>query len=165
MPSAATGPPTLRALTSGDGPAVRALAMPEIDRSPYRAGAQSALDTAIGGASRESRGIVALGDARLVGVAVYGEIAGASGAGRLQLIVVDRDVRRRGIATRLVERCVGGLAADGIRFVAIELPDDPGLSGSLELLLGCGFRVEATVADYFRDGIGLAILRRELETD
>jgi ribosomal protein S18 acetylase RimI-like enzyme len=155
---------TLRALEPRDSAAVRALALPEIARSPYAGGASAALEAAIAGTTREARGIIALNQTALVGVVVLGEIAGAEGAGRLQLIVVDEGARSRGIATRLVEQAAARLGADGMRFVAVELPDEPELAAAKRLLLRCGFHVEATVADYFRDGVDLAILQRALPT-
>ena len=36
----------------------------------------------------------------------------------------------------------------------------PALLAAKQLLLRCQFSVDATVADYFRDGVDLAILRR-----
>lgn len=164
MPSAGTdrGSVTLRALRSEDGPVVRAFAFPEIERSPYGVSPRSALEAVLTDADPDSRGLVAIHDGRLVGIAVYGGIAGSVGAGRLQLIVIDRDTRMRGIATKLVHGAIAALGAEGMRFVVVELPDDPALSASKQLLLQCRFRVEATVADYFRDGVDLAILRRDL---
>ena len=153
---------TLRALRVEDGPAARALALPEIERSPYGVSIRSALDAVLAGTDPDSRGLVAIHDGLLVGIAVHGTIAGALGAGRLQLIVVDRDLRRRGIATKLVHGAVAALGAEGVRFVTVELPDDPALLAAKQLLLRCQFSVEATVADYFRDGVDLAILRRDL---
>ena len=164
MPSAGTdrGIVTLRALRAEDGPVVRALALPEIERSPYGSGSSSALEAVLTGADPDSRGLVAIHDGRLVGIAVYGAIAGTAGAGRLQLVVVDRDTRMRGIATKLVHGAIAALGAEGARFVTVELPDDPVLSASKQLLLRCRFHVEVMVADYFRDGVDLAILRRDL---
>ena len=153
---------TLRALRAEDGSVARALALPEIERSPYGVSMRSALDAVLAGTDPDSRGLVAIHDGLLVGLAVYGAIAGALGAGRLQLIVVDRDLRLRGIATQLVHSAVAALGAEGMRFVTVELPNDPALSAAKLLLLRCSFSVEATVADYFRDGVDLAILRREL---
>ena len=167
MPSAGTdrGSVTLRGLRPDDGPAIRAFVFPEIDRSPYGAGARSALEAVLAGSDPEAHGLVAIHDGRLVGIAVYGAIAGSVGAGHLQLIVIDQDARMHGIATRLVRAVIDALGDERMRFVAVELPDDPALSASKQLLLRCGFQVETTVADYFRDGIDLAILRRDLIGD
>ena len=165
MPSAADtdrGTVTLRALRADDGPVARAMALPEIERSPYGVSMRSALEAVLAGTDPDSRGLVAIHDGALVGIAIYGAIAGALGAGRLQLIVVDRDMRLRGIATQLVHGAIAALGAEGVRFVSVELPDDPALIAAKQLLLRCRLSVEATVADYFRDGVDLAILRRDL---
>jgi ribosomal protein S18 acetylase RimI-like enzyme len=99
----------------------------------------------------------------VVGVVVFGAIAGSLGAGRVQLIVVSRSSRRSGIASALIERALDVLAAERMRAAFVELPDDPALSAATRLLVRCGFRIEARVADHFRDGIDLAVLRRDLE--
>jgi len=164
MPSAARhrGTVTVRAPRAQDEPVIRALTFPEIERSSYCVSLRSALEAVLAGADPESRGLVAIDDGRLVGIVVYGAIAGSVGAGRLQLIVIDRDTRMRGIATTLVHAAIAALGAEGVRFITVELPDDPTLSALKQLLLRCRFSVEATVADYFRDGVDLAILRRDL---
>jgi ribosomal protein S18 acetylase RimI-like enzyme len=165
MPSAGSGSVMVRALRADDRSAALALLRPAIAGSAYGAGARSALVALLEGTDPETRACVAVDDGKLVGIIVYGGIAGSVGAARVQLVVIDPDARMRGIATRLVEGAMALLASDGMRFVIVELPDDPALDPALRLLLRCRFRVEATVADFFRDGVNLAILRRELGGD
>jgi hypothetical protein len=43
-----------------------------------------------------------------------------------------------------------------------ELPDDPAIGSILALLRENGFREEARVRDFFRDGVALTFLRRRL---
>jgi ribosomal protein S18 acetylase RimI-like enzyme len=152
----------LRELRPSDAAAVRALALAEIERSDHRSGPRAALDAAVGGADPEARGLVAVSDARIIGVVIFGTVAGSVGAGRLQLVVVDPEARRRGIATRLVHAAIDALATAGSRFVMVELPHAPSLTAASALLARCGFRLEASVGDYFRDGVDLAILRRAI---
>jgi ribosomal protein S18 acetylase RimI-like enzyme len=152
----------LRDLRPSDAADVRALSASDVAESRYSASLRSALDPALAGVTAESRGMVALQAGRAVGVAVFGGIAGALGAGRIQLVVVERDLRRRGIASCLVDGALAELAAAGMRVAFVELPDDPLLSAVKQLLGRCGFRIDARVADYFRDGVDLAILRHDL---
>ncbi len=153
---------TLRAIRPTDAAAVRALVAPEIERLGYRESLGSAVDAAIAGRDPDSRAIVALDAVEVIGLVMHGAIAGAVGTGRVQFVVVDRNVRRRGIATRLIEGAASELAQDGYRAIFVELPDDPTLIAGRHLLASCRFGVEARVADYFRDGVDLVILRRDI---
>ena len=52
------------------------------------------------------------------------------------------------------------------RFMLAELPDDPReLGGSRDFLEALGFHEESRVDDFYRDGIALAFMRRELSRD
>jgi ribosomal protein S18 acetylase RimI-like enzyme len=163
MPGAGVGVEgvTVRALVQGDAAAVDAMARPEIERSGYPWSVRSAVDAVLRGNDPESRGLVAVEDGRVVGFAVFGAIAGAVAAGRVQLVVTHRDARRRGIAAMLVGRAVAELAADGTRVAFAELPEDPESSSVKRLLIRCRFRIDSRVADYFRDGVDLVILRHD----
>ena len=70
--------------------------------------------------------------------------------------LADDMLNRRG---RLVDAVAEAARADGARFVVAELPDDPAIGAVLALLRGHGFREEAHVPDYFRDGVALSVLR------
>jgi GNAT superfamily N-acetyltransferase len=133
-----------------------------VERSPYGLSPRAALEGTLAGRDPEYAGIVALDDAGITGVVLYGGIAGAEGAGRLNLVAIEHGKRMQGVATMLVEAAVEALRAEGKRFVTVELPDDPDLAQSESLLGRCGFQLEAHVPDYFRDGVDLAILRRNL---
>jgi ribosomal protein S18 acetylase RimI-like enzyme len=102
--------------------------------------------------------------ARVVGRIDFGVIAGAQGAGRLQAITVDAASRRRGVARALVDAAVATLRDEGCRFVAVEIPDDPAAAPARALLADRDFRVEASVAGYFREGVAMLILRRDLDS-
>ena len=164
MPAARDGSAglTVRAARAGDAADVRALTAPELDRSRYGSGARSAIETALRAADAESRALVGADGGRIVGIIVYGTIAGSVGTGRFQLVITDAGRRRRGIATALVNAAVASLVADGSRVLFVELPDDPALADAKHLLFRAAFRVEASVADYFSDGVDLLVLRRDL---
>ncbi len=152
----------LRELRPDDSAAVRSLATAGLEGLNFRSAFLAAVDAVLGAGSPEARGIVATSAGRVDGLGVFGTIAGTVGAGRLQLVVVDGGARRRGIATRIVNEAVGALGSAGARFVIVELPTAPALAASRNLLESCGFRIESVVADYFRDGVDLAILRYEI---
>jgi ribosomal protein S18 acetylase RimI-like enzyme len=152
----------IRAARPDDVPFVRALVDSSLAGSAYHEGATAAVDSALFRPSAEARALVALLDDRHAGVTVYGAVAGAVSAGRIQVIVVDAAARGHGVARSLVQAALTVLADAGMRVVFIELPGDPALAATRSLLLASGFRIDATVADYYRDGVDLVILRHDL---
>jgi hypothetical protein len=50
----------------------------------------------------------------------------------------------------------------GAKFLLAEMPDDPAIGTVLSLLKHHGFREEARVPDFFRDGVALSFLRLTL---
>jgi ribosomal protein S18 acetylase RimI-like enzyme len=110
----------------------------------------------------EASAIVAESDGRLVGVAVFGLVAGAEGAGKMHGMAVAPEAQRHGIARALIEAFVEDLQQRGARFVLVEFPDAPELAGGRTLLQHAKFVEESRIKDYFRDGIALVFLRRDL---
>lgn len=164
MPGAGTdrGRVVLRALMPIDASAARALIVPELERLGYSEGPRSALEAVVAGRDADSRGLVAIDAEHVVGCIIFGSVAGAVETGRIQLLVVAEEARRRGIATRLTDDAIAELTRDGNRVIFVELPDDPALAPAMRLLVRSEFHVDARVANYFRDGVDLAILRRDL---
>ena len=154
---------SVRAYRPEDVDALRRLADPELERSTYRSGPRSAIDGVVSGTDPDARCLVAVDshDA-VVGFVIHGTIAGSEGAGRVQLLVTAPAVRRTGIARRLVEAATRELQAAGARFVVIEIPDDPALVHARSLFEAVGFQVDARVRDFYRDGVDLAVLRRDI---
>ena len=100
---------------------------------------------------------------RVVGVGIFGLVAGSQGAGTMYAAAVDRGARRRGIGRALVRAAADSLAARGARFVIVEVPDDPAATARfVELLAASGFGETARVPDLYRDGVALAFWRRDL---
>ncbi len=155
-------PPTIRTLRAGDAAEVRALVLPELERSRYPGAPRAALDAVLDGTDPDSRALVAVREQRLIGVVIHGTIAGSLGAGRLQLIVIAPASRRAGVAIALIDAAAGDLRHAGARFVTVEMPDDIELAPAMALLARTGFHIEASVRDFFRDGVDLAVFRREL---
>lgn len=120
------------------------------------------LELAFEGRESESRALIAERAGDVVGFALFGEVAGAVGTGRMHFITVSAGARLHNIGTGLCELAVADLAGRGARAVFAEVPDDPRLTSGLALLTRCGFREEARVADYCRDGVALLLLRRTI---
>jgi ribosomal protein S18 acetylase RimI-like enzyme len=134
-----------------------------LERTRYLAGALDALRTTVLSPSEDARAFASVRGARIQGVVVFGFFGGASGAGRLQLVVVERDARRSGVGAAMVREALAALREDGARFVLAELPDDSyELPGARELLESCGFAEESRVEHFYRDGLALSFMRLEL---
>ncbi len=110
----------------------------------------------------EVSALVAETDGRVVGVAVFGLVAGAEGAGKMYGMAVAPEAQRQGVARALIEAFVAELARRGARFVLVEFPDAQELAGGRTLLQHAKFAEESRVLNYFRDGIALVFLRRDI---
>jgi len=154
--------PTIRALSPGDTGEVRALVLPELEQSRYPGAGRAALDAVLDRTDPETRALVAVREQRVVGVVIHGTIAGSMGAGRVQMVVIAPGSRRAGVATALIDAALDDLRRTQVRFVIVEMPDDPELAPAMALLDRTGFHTEARVSDFFRDGVDLAVFRREL---
>ena len=134
-----------------------------LERTRYLDGALNALRSAVLSPSPDARALGSLPGAHINGVIVFGFFGGASGAGRLQLVAVERDARRAGVGAAMVREALAELREEGARFVLAELPDDPRvLPGAREFFESSGFREESRVDDFFRDGLALSFMRLEL---
>lgn len=132
--------------------------------TPYLDGALDALRRAIGTPGADGRALASMREGRLEGVIVFGFFGGANGAGRVQLAVTDASARRTRVGTALMEQALTLLRADGARFVLAELPDDPRvLRNARAFLESSSFREESRVEDYYRLGVALSFMRRELD--
>ncbi|HEY9225965.1 MAG TPA: hypothetical protein VIP11_04915, partial [Gemmatimonadaceae bacterium] len=93
---------------------------------------------------------------------LYGLIAGTAHAARLHTAVLAPGVQTDDVGARLM-RAVGDAAREaGARFILAEMPDDPAIGSILSLLRDQGFREEARVPDFFREGVALTFLRLPL---
>ena len=158
-PSAAAA---FRPLVSHDARVVRLLVTHEVSGTPYTAIVEYFLGLALEGRSEESRGLVAEHDTDVIGVVLFGEVAGSVGTGRIHFVTVSASARLNAIGSALCDAAVADLAASGNRLAVAEVPDDRRLTSGIALLARCGFREVGRVADYYRDGTDLVILARSL---
>ena len=159
---AATDAYEIRPLRSPDGHAAREMVGTELDRTPYKETPQAALESALDRPGAEYCGVVAVAGHELAGLILYGLVAGTVGAGRIYLVAVTASARLRGVATTLIDAATRDLKRHHARFAVVEFPDDPMLAAGKALLQRAGFGEVARVKDYFRDGVDLTFLRRDL---
>lgn len=143
-----------------DRAAVRGLVDHDVAGTPYAAVVEYFLRLASEGNESESRAIVAERAGEIVGLALFGEVAGAIRTGRMHFVSVTASARLHAIGVGLCEAAVADLVSTGARLIIAELPDDPLLSPGRALLTRCGFSETARVADYYRDGVDLVVLQR-----
>jgi hypothetical protein len=62
----------------------------------------------------------------------------------------------------MIDGVVAAIRELGGRLLLAELPADSALGRTLTLLRSNGFKEEGRVRDYFRDGVALLFLRRDL---
>ena len=152
----------IRRFRAEDARDIRSLVAPELERSGYPSAPRAAIDALVDGTDADARALVAMDEDAVIAFIIHGMIAGSEGAARLQLIMTAPAFRRSGIARRLVESAIEDLRGAGARFVAVEMPLDPALEPAAALLGRCGFHIEARVRDFYRDGVDLAIFRRDI---
>lgn len=156
------GPVRIRPATNADRRALETLIEHDLGDSPYAGIPAYYLRLAFDGRPGESRVVVAERRTLVVGLALYGEVAGAVGTGRLHFITVTAAARLEAIGTSLCAAAVDDFRRRDTRLVVAEVPAHPVMAGGFALLARCGFGEAARVADYYQDGIDLVLLQRAL---
>jgi ribosomal protein S18 acetylase RimI-like enzyme len=129
----------------------------------YLDGALDALRSAVREPRIEARALASVTGDDVAGVTVFGIFGGTSGAGRLHFVVVESRARRNGVARALVSAAIESLRESRARFVLAEMPEDSReLGESRTFLEALGFHEESRVDDFYREGVALAFMRREL---
>ncbi|MBI4082213.1 MAG: GNAT family N-acetyltransferase [Candidatus Lambdaproteobacteria bacterium] len=94
---------------------------------------------------------------RVVGYTCYGPIPGTVGSYDLYWIVVDPKMQGRGLGKELVARTEAAVRAAGGRRVYIETASRPQYAPTQAFYLGCGYRQEAFLPDFYAPGDGKLI--------
>ena len=150
-----------RPLTSSDVEPVRALVWGALGVTPYVDRVMELLSAAEQG-DPESRALVIERDGTVAALALYGSVAGATDAWRISVILVAPSVELREVGRAIVDGVVESARRGGARLLVAELPADAVLGRSLSLLRANGFRQEARIPDFYRVGVALLFLRRQL---
>ena len=150
-----------RPLVPGDAEPVRALVWGALGITPYVDRVIELLSAAECG-DPVSHALVTERDGTVAALALFGPVSGATGAWHLNIVLVAPRVELREVGRAIVDAVVDAARSAGARILMAELPADAALGRTLSLLRANGFRQEGRVPDFFRDGVALLFLRREL---
>ncbi len=109
----------------------------------------------------EHRAYVVARDRTVAGLALFGAIAGTESGFKLHALVVELP-REGDVGERILAAVASAVIASGGRFMIAELADEPALATTIASLREEGFAEVGRIPDYFRDGVPLTILRRNL---
>jgi hypothetical protein len=150
-----------RPLHPGDSEPVRALIWGVLGITPYVDRVTELLEAAERG-DAESQALVIERDGTVAALALYGPVAGAQDAWQLSTVLLAPTVELREVGRAIIDGVVSGGRRAGARLLMAELPADAALGRSLSVLRSNGFKEEGRVRDFFRDGVALLFLRRDL---
>jgi hypothetical protein len=151
-----------RPLSIDDHVPTRVLLMGALGVTPYVDRALEVLQRAERGHDVEHRAIVIARDGTVAALALFGLVAGAIGVSKLHAALVAPSVSVEEVGERIVSAVLDTARREGGRLMIAELPDDPVMGQVRALLASVGFEEEARVPDFYRDGVGLTLLRRDL---
>jgi L-amino acid N-acyltransferase YncA len=150
-----------RPLHTGDAEPARALVWGVLGVTPYVDRVMELL-AAAERSDPECRALVIERDGTMASLALFGPVAGAADAWLLKTILLAPEVALREVGGAMIHGVVDAVRAQQGRFLLAEMPADAAMGRSLSLLRSNGFKEEGRVRDYFRDGVALLFLRRDL---
>jgi GNAT superfamily N-acetyltransferase len=151
-----------RSVLPEDTQGTRVLLMGALGVTPYIDRALEVLELAERGHDPEHRALVIARDGTVAGLALFGTIAGTMAGAKLHMAALAPGVEASDVGARLMNAVAAAVRESGARFLIAELPDDPAIGAILALLRDHGFREEARVPDFYREGVALTFLRRSL---
>lgn len=155
-----------RPLSADDHVGARVLLMGALGVTPYVDRAMEVLQRAErggeAGLDAEHRALVIERDGTVAALALFGSVSGTVGVVKLHAALLAPGVSADDVGARLIDAVIAAAKAEGARMIVAELPDDPAVGAERSLLQRAGFGIEAFVADFFRDGVALTLLRRAL---
>lgn len=150
-----------RPIAPEDAAGANQLLIQRLGVTPYIDRAVEILTLAERGDDPEHRAYVVARDKTVAGLALFGAIAGTESGFKLHALVIELP-RGGDVGERLLAAVASAVVASGGRFIIAELADEPALATTIALLREEGFAEVGRIPDYFRDGVPLTILRRNL---
>lgn len=152
-----------RPLLRSDLEAVRALVLGTIGVTPYVDRVLELVDGS-DGSDPELQALVTERDGTVAALALFGPVAGARQMWHLSTLLIAPRIDVRTVGGALVDALLAQVRARGARTLMAELPADAAIGASLSLLRSKGFRQEARIPDFFRDGVALLFLRHDFDS-
>ncbi len=150
-----------RPIAPDDATGANRLLIQRLGVTPYIDRAVEILTLAERGDDPEHRAYVVARDKTVAGLALFGAIAGTESGFKLYSLVVELP-REGDVGERLLDAVASAVRTSGGRFIIAELADEPALTTTIGLLRDQGFAEVGRIPDYYRDGVPLTILRRDL---
>jgi hypothetical protein len=110
----------------------------------------------------ECRALVIARDATVAALALYGPVAGAVDVWRIAMLLFAPQVESREAGRAIIDVVVEQVRVSRARLLVAELPADAVLGRTLTVLRANGFRQEARIPDFYREGVAQLFLRREV---
>lgn len=150
-----------RPLHPGDEEAVRALVYGALGVTPYVDRVMELLEAAERG-DPESSALVVERDGTVAALALFGIVAGARDVWKLHTVLLAPRIEPREVGSAIVDAVLERVGARQARQLVAELPEDPAYGNTLALLRARQFEQEGRIPDFYRDGVALLFLRRDL---
>jgi GNAT superfamily N-acetyltransferase len=110
----------------------------------------------------ECRALVIARDATVTALALYGPVAGAADVWRVGMLLLAPKIESREVGRVIIEVLVQNARLANARLLVAELPADAVIGRTLTVLRANGFRQEARIPDFYREGVAQLFLRREI---
>jgi L-amino acid N-acyltransferase YncA len=150
-----------RPIAPEDAAGAHQLLVSRLGVTPYIDRAVEVLEIAErAGGDEEHRAYVVARDKTVVALALFGSIAGTEAGFKLHVLAIES--RETDVGERLLEAVATAVADSGGRFMIAELAEETALATTIALLRSNGFTEVGRIPDYYRDGVPLTILRRDL---
>jgi len=146
---------------AGDAEPVRSLVFSVLGVTPYLDRVVELLASAEHG-DPDSQALIIERDGTVAALALFGPIAGTANTWRLVTAIVSPPVDIAEVGHVIIDAVAARARNAGGRLLVAEIADDVALGRSLALLLANGFVEEGRVRDFFRAGVALIFLRRDL---
>ena len=115
------------------------------------------------GTSSDYQFVFAEHNGQMIGFACFGQIPGTQSSMDLYWIAVRDDQRGKGIGRALLYECERVISALRGRRIYVETSSRTQYEPTRQFYRACGYRVEATLDDYYAPGDGLVILLKVLK--
>ena len=101
----------------------------------------------------------------LAALAAFGPVHGAQAVWRLGYLVFAGSAAGHDVARQIITHVVQTTLQAGARMLVAEWPADEAIGFALSSLRANGFRQDARIPDFYRDGVAQLFLRRDLNSD